>query len=38
MSELREEGKMILVMGDFKRRIGAGNGRDEVINTNGRRL
>lgn len=35
---LREQRKMILMMGDFKGRIGAGRGGDEVINANGRRL
>ncbi len=38
VNELRGQGKMILVMGDFNGRIGAGRGGDEVINTNGRRL
>ena len=28
--EMREQGKMILVMGDFNGRIGAGRGGDEV--------
>ncbi len=38
VNELREEGKVVVVMGDFNCRIGAGRGGDEVVNTNGRRL
>ena len=38
VKEMREQGKMILVMGDFNGRIGAGRGGDEVINANGRRF
>ncbi len=38
VNDMREEGKMVVVMGDFNGRIGAGGGGDEVVNTNGRRL
>ena len=34
----REEGKVVMVMGDFNGRIGLGRRGDEVVNTNGRRL
>ena len=34
----REEGKVVMVMGDFNGRIGLGRGGDEVVNRNGRRL
>ena len=37
VKEMREQGKVILTMGDFNGRIGAGRGGDEVINANGRR-
>ena len=34
----REEGKVVMVMGDYNGRIGLGRGEDEVVNRNGRWL